>query len=131
MPYVRTLTFTVPPERVEELSPGHNLYLAAVFGTQIAAQNSQGYQKGGVWMQRQTEGLNKGLHVHAMGRVDSMEAIETVPMLIDFMKDVSTYLSPTSVGNIRSARIKQMFGFEEWDDPLSSCHLSCTVPSLL
>ncbi|HST06391.1 MAG TPA: hypothetical protein VLQ48_16890 [Chloroflexia bacterium] len=97
MPYVRTLTFTVPPERVEELSPGHNLYLAAVFGTQIAAQNSQGYQKGGVWMQRQTDSSIKVFMFTQWDEVDSMESYESVPMLIDFMKDVSTYLSPTSV----------------------------------
>src|SRR5690242_16987169 len=74
MPYVRTLTFTVPPDRVDELSPGHNLYLAAVFGTQIAAQNTQGYQKGGVWMQRQTEGSTLVFMFSQWDELDSMEA---------------------------------------------------------
>ncbi len=97
MPYVRTLTFTVPPDRVEELSPGHNLYLAAVFGTQIAAQNTQGYQKGGVWMQRQTEGSILVFMFSQWDELDSMESYANVPMLLDFMKDVSTYLSPVKL----------------------------------
>ena len=97
MPYVRTLTFTVPPDRVEELSPGHNLYLAAVFGTQIAAQNTQGYQKGGVWMQRQTEGSTLVFMFSQWDELDSMEAYANIPMLLDFVKDVSTYLSPVNL----------------------------------
>lgn len=97
MPYVRTISFTVPPERAEELSPGHNLYLAAVFGTQIAAQNTQGYQKGGVWMQRQTEGSTLVFMFSQWDELDSMEAYANVPMLLDFIKDVSTYLSPVKL----------------------------------
>jgi hypothetical protein len=97
MPYVRMLTFTVPPERVEELSPGHNLYLATVFGTQIAAQNTQGYQKGGVWMQRHTEGSIRVFMFTQWDELDSMDSYANVPMLIDFVKDVSTYLSPVNL----------------------------------
>jgi hypothetical protein len=94
MPYVRKLDFTVPTERVEELSPGHNLYLATVFGTQIAAQNVQGYQKGGVWMQRQQDGSIKVTMFSQFSEIDGLQTYAKVPMITDFVKDITTYLSP-------------------------------------
>lgn len=97
MAVVRTLSFTVPADRVHELSPGHNLYLAAVLGTQIAAQNVQGYHKGGVWMQRQTDGSTRVLMFSQFDELDHLEAYSSLPMLRDFEKDVSKHLSPVVV----------------------------------
>jgi antibiotic biosynthesis monooxygenase (ABM) superfamily enzyme len=97
MAYVRTLAFTVPAERTQELSPGHNLYLAAVHGTQIAAQNVEGYHKGGVWMQRQAEGSIKVIMFSQFNELDNLEAYANVPMVRDFESDVSKHLSPVVV----------------------------------
>ena len=97
MAVVRTVSFTVPAERSEELSPGHNLYLAAVHGTQIAAQNVDGFHKGGVWMQRQSGGSIKVMMFTQWSELDNMQQYANVPMIRDFEKDVSTYLSPVVV----------------------------------
>jgi hypothetical protein len=93
MAFVRTLTFTVPPERTQELDPGHNLYLAAVHGIKIAAQNVQGYHRGGVWMQRQPNGAVKVVAYSQWYELDNIETYSNIPMVRDFEKDVSTYLS--------------------------------------
>jgi hypothetical protein len=93
MAFVRTLTFMVPRERTEELEPGHNLYLAAVHGIKIAAQNTPGYHRGGVWMQQQPDGSVKVLSYSQWYELENIEAYANVPMVRDFEKDVSTYLS--------------------------------------
>ena len=93
MAFVRTITFTVPPERTVELQPGHNLYLAAVHGIQIAAQNTEGYHRGGVWMQRQPNGAVKVVAYTQWYDLDNIENYANTPMVRDFEKDVSTYLS--------------------------------------
>jgi hypothetical protein len=93
MAFVRTLTFIVPPERTEELEPGHNLYLAAVHGVQIAAQNTPGYHRGGVWMQRQPDGSVRVLSYTQWYELDSIDTYASLPMVRDFERDVSTYLS--------------------------------------
>ncbi len=93
MAFVRTLTFVVPPERTEELEPGRNLYLAAVHGVQIAAQNTPGYHRGGVWMQRQPDGSVRVLSYTQWYELDSIDTYASLPMVRDFERDVSTYLS--------------------------------------
>ncbi len=93
MAFVRTLIFTVPAERTQELEPGHNLYLAAVHGIKIAAQNVQGYHRGGVWMQRLPDGSVKVIQYSQWYDLDNIEAYANVPMVRDFEKDVTTYLS--------------------------------------
>ncbi len=97
MSVVRTMSFTVPSERKHELNPGHNLYLAAVHGTQSAAQSVDGYQKGGVWMQRQADGSVRVSMFSQFDELDNMERYANVPMIRDFEKDVTTYLSPVDV----------------------------------
>jgi hypothetical protein len=93
MAFVRTLTFTVPAERSHELEPGHNLYLAAIHGIKIAAQNVQGFHRGGVWVQRLPDGSIKVLQYSQWYELDNIETYANVPMVRDFEKDVSTYLS--------------------------------------
>ena len=93
MAFVRTLTFIVPADRTQELEPGHNLYLASVHGIKIAAQNVPGYHRGGVWMQRQPDGSVKVTQYSQWYELDNLEAYANVPMVRDFEKDVSTYLS--------------------------------------
>ena len=93
MSFVRTLTFTVPPNRIEELNPGHNLYLAAVHGIKIAAQNTSGFHRGGVWMQRQPDGAVKVFMYSQWYDLDNIEDYANIPMVRDFERDVSAYLS--------------------------------------
>ncbi len=93
MAFVRTITFVVPAERTVELEPGHNLYLAAVHGIQIAAQNTQGYHRGGVWMQREPDGSVRVLAYTQWYELDNIESYADIPMVRDFEKDVATYLS--------------------------------------
>lgn len=83
----------MPPERTEELEPGRNLYLAAVHGVQIAAQNTPGYHRGGVWMQRQPDGSVRVLSYTQWYELDSIDTYASLPMVRDFERDVSTYLS--------------------------------------
>ncbi len=93
MSFVRTCSFVVPTERTQELEPGHNLYLAAVHGTKIAAQNTPGYHRGGVWMQRLPDGSIKVVMYSQWYDMDNIENYSSIPMVRDFEKDVSTYLS--------------------------------------
>src|SRR5437016_5281249 len=93
MAFVRTLTFTVPPERTEELEPGHNLYLASVHGVKIAAQNTPGFHRGGVWMQRQPGGTIKVVVYSQWYELENIADYSNIPMVRDFERDVSTYLS--------------------------------------
>lgn len=93
MAFVRTLTFVVPPERTQELEPGHNLFLAAVHGIKLAAQNVQGFHRGGVWMQRRPDGSVKVQAYSQWYELDNIETYASVPMVRDFEKDVSKYLS--------------------------------------
>jgi hypothetical protein len=93
MAFIRTVTFTVPSERTQELEPGHNLYLASVHGLKIAAQNTQGFHRGGIWMQRQPDGAVKVLMYSQWYELDNIEAFANIPMVRDFEKDVSKYLS--------------------------------------
>jgi len=93
MAFVRTLTFTVPPERTQELLPGHNLYLASVHGIKIAAQNTPGYHRGGVWMQRLPDSSVKVIMYSQWYDLENIQDYSNVPMVRDFEKDVSTYLS--------------------------------------
>jgi len=93
MAFVRTLTFVVPRERTGELEPGHNLYLAAVHGVKIAAQNTPGFHRGGVWMQLQPEGSVKVFMYSQWYELENIENYANVPMVRDFERDVSTYLS--------------------------------------
>lgn len=97
MAFVRTLTFMVPRERTEELEPGHNLYLAAVHGIKIAAQNTSGYHRGGVWMQQQPDGSVKVSIYTQWYELENIEEYANVPMVRDFEKDVSTHLSQPAV----------------------------------
>lgn len=93
MAFIRTVTFIVPPERTQELEPGHNLYLASVHGIKIAAQNTPGYHRGGVWMQRQPDGAVKVLMYSQWYDLDNIETYSNIPMVRDFEKDVNKYLS--------------------------------------
>ena len=93
MAFVRTVTFTVPSERTQELNPGHNLYLAAVHGVKMAAQNVPGYHRGGVWAQRLPDGSIKVLIYSQWYGLDDLESYSSLPMVRDFERDVSTYLS--------------------------------------
>jgi hypothetical protein len=93
MAFVRTLTFTVPAERTQELDPGHNLYLAAVHGIKMAAQNVQGYHRGGVWMQRQPDGSIRVVAYSQWYELDNIATYSNIPMVRDFEHDVATYLS--------------------------------------
>ena len=93
MAFVRTLTFTVPQARTQELEPGHNLYLAAVHGIKIAAQNTPGYHRGGVWMQRQPSGDVKVFMYSQWYDLDNIQDYANIPMVRDFERDVTTYLS--------------------------------------
>lgn len=93
MAFIRTITFTVPAERTQELEPGHNLYLAAVHGIKIAAQNTPGFHRGGVWMQRLPDGAIKVLMYSQWYELDNIENYANIPMVRDFERDVSTYLS--------------------------------------
>jgi hypothetical protein len=87
------MSFVVPAERTQELDPGHNLYLAAVHGVKIAAQYVQGYHRGGVWMQRQPTGAIKVVVYSQFYELDNIDTYSNIPMVRDFEKDVSTYLS--------------------------------------
>jgi quinol monooxygenase YgiN len=93
MAFVRTISFVVPRERTVELEPGHNLYLAAVHGIKIAAQNTPGCHRLGVWMQRQPDGAIKVFMYSQWYELENIEDYANVPMVRDFEKDVSTYLS--------------------------------------
>ncbi|MBF6613614.1 MAG: hypothetical protein IVW55_10850 [Chloroflexi bacterium] len=93
MAFIRTLTFSVPTDRTHELEPGHNLYLASVHGIKIAAQNTPGYHRGGVWMQRLPDGSVKVVSYTQWYELDNIENYANIPMVRDFEKDVSTYLS--------------------------------------
>ncbi len=93
MAFVRTLTFTVPEARTQELEPGHNLYLASVHGIKIAAQNTPGFHRGGVWMQRQPDGAIKVVVYSQWYELANIKDYSNIPMVRDFEKDVSTYLS--------------------------------------
>lgn len=99
MAFVRTLSFTVPTEQTHQLEPGHNLYLAAVHGVKIAAQATPGYHRGGVWMQREPDGSVKVVVYSQWYDLDNIENYSSIPMVRDFERDVSTYLS-TPVINI-------------------------------
>ena len=97
MAFVRTLIFTVPPEKTHELDPGHNLYLASVHGIKIAAQNIPGYHRGGVWMQRLPNGSVKVVMYSQWYELDNIENYANLPMVRDFEKDVNSYLSQAVV----------------------------------
>ena len=93
MAFVRTLTFAVPPDRTHELEPGHNLYLAAVHGIKIAAQNTPGFHRGGVWMQRQPDGSIRVFVYSQWYDLENIKDYSNLPMVRDFERDVSAYLS--------------------------------------
>ena len=48
-------------------------------------------------MQRQSEGSTLVFMFSQWDELDSMEAYANIPMLLDFVKDVSTYLSPVNL----------------------------------
>src|ERR1043165_8655089 len=93
MAFVRTLTFMVPSARTHELEPGHNLYLASVHGIKIAAQHTEGYHRGGIWMQRQPDGSVRVIMYSQWYELENIQDYANIPMVRDFEKDVSTYLS--------------------------------------
>lgn len=93
MAFVRTISFQVPPERTHELEPGHNLYLASVHGIKIAAQNTPGFHRGGVWMQRLPDGAIKVIMYSQWYDLANIEDYANIPMVRDFERDVTTYLS--------------------------------------
>ena len=93
MAYVRTMTFVVPPERTEELQPGHNLFLAAVQGTQIVAQNTPGFHRGGVWMQNLPQGSIKVVCYTQWYGLSDIDGYASTPMIRDFEDDVARYHS--------------------------------------
>ncbi|MDQ6692812.1 MAG: hypothetical protein M3014_00090 [Chloroflexota bacterium] len=99
MAFVRTISFRVPPERTKELEPGHNLYLASVHGIKIAAQNTPGCHRVGVWMQRLPDGGVNVVMYSQWYELNNIAEYSSIPMVRDFEKDVSTYLS-TPVINI-------------------------------
>ncbi len=93
MAYVRTFTFIVPPERAHELQPGHNLYTAAVSGTQIVAQNTPGFHVGGVWMQPLPQGSIKVVSYTQWYSPTAIEKYVGTPMIRDFEHDIARYHS--------------------------------------
>jgi hypothetical protein len=93
MAYVRTITFVVPPERTGELQPGHNLFMAAVHGTQIVAQNTPGFHHGGVWMQNMPQGSVKVVCYTQWYGLSDIEHYASTPMIRDFEDDIARYHS--------------------------------------
>src|SRR5215471_2528757 len=93
MAYVRTFSFIVPPERTRELQPGHNLYMAAVSGTQIVAQNTSGFHRGGVWMQNLPQGGIKVVSFTQWYGLPDMDHYASTPMIRDFEADIARYHS--------------------------------------
>jgi hypothetical protein len=93
MAYVRTFTFIVPPERTYELQPGHNLYLATIHGTQIVAQNTPGFHRGGVWMQNLTDGGIKVFCYTQWYDLPEIDQYASTPMIRDFEADIERYHS--------------------------------------
>ncbi|HUS14233.1 MAG TPA: hypothetical protein VM536_04350 [Chloroflexia bacterium] len=93
MAYIRTITFVVPPERTYELQPGHNLFMAAVSGTQIVAQNTPGFHKGGVWMQNMPQGSIKVVSFTQWYGLSDIDHYASTPMIRDFEEDIARYHS--------------------------------------
>ena len=97
MGYVRTFTFTVPPERVQELEPGHNLHLATINGTQIVAQNTTGYLGGSVWRRLLPTGGVKVVVSTEWAGLSDLEKYLGTPMIGDYEADVARYHQDVSV----------------------------------
>ena len=91
MAYVRTFSFVVPPERASELQAGHNLYMATVSGTQIVAQNTRGYLRGGVWTRARTDGSTRVIIFTQWDGVSDMQKYIDTPMIRDYEADVARY----------------------------------------
>lgn len=91
MAYIRTFSFVVPVERIQEMQPGHNLYMATVSGTQIVAQNSEGYQRGGVWSRLLADGGIKVIIYTQWEALSQVDKYCRTPMLRDYEADVAKY----------------------------------------
>ncbi len=94
MAFVRTTTFIVPAARKSEIEPGHNLYLAAVMGVKIVAQNTPGFHRGGVWASQLEGGDLKIIIYMQFYDLPEMENFANTPMVRDFENELDQYLSP-------------------------------------
>jgi hypothetical protein len=94
MAFVRTFSFVVPVERLQEMQPGHNLYMATVDGTQIVAQNSEGYLYGSVLSRLQPDGSLKVVIYTQWAAISSIERYVRTPMIQDYEADVARYHGP-------------------------------------
>lgn len=56
MAYVRTISYTFPYERIEELQRGTDLWLRLVSANKLIAQESTGMLDTGVWMTQEEDG---------------------------------------------------------------------------
>ncbi len=97
MAYIRTFSFVIPVERLAEMQPGHNLYMATVDGTQIVAQNSQGYHRGGVWTRQQADGTLKIVIYTQWEALSQIDKYVVTPMIVDYEADIARYHSPPVV----------------------------------
>lgn len=93
MAYIRTFSFVVPPERADEMQPGRNLHLATVNGTQIVAQNTSGYHRGGVWTRLQADGGIKVFIYTQWYSPADMDRYISTPMIRDYEADIARYHS--------------------------------------
>jgi hypothetical protein len=93
MAFVRTFSFVVPVERTQEMEPGHNLHMATVDGTQIVAQNSEGYLYGSVLSRLQPDGSLKIVIYTQWAAISQIERYVHTPMIQDYEADVARYHS--------------------------------------
>jgi hypothetical protein len=91
MAYVRTFSFVIPPERADEMEPGRNLYLATVNGTQIVAQNTSGFHRGGVWTRLLADGGIKVVCYTQWYSPTDIERYISTPMIRDYEADIARY----------------------------------------
>lgn len=94
MAFVRTTTFVVPAARKSEIEPGHNLYLAAVHGVKIVAQNTSGFHRGGVWASQLENGDLKIMIYMQFYDLPDVQNYANTPMVRDFESQLDELLSP-------------------------------------
>jgi len=73
MGFVRTITYTFPPERVVDLQKGTDLYLRLVAANKTICQNSPGLLDTGVWI---TQGDDGNIRVVSYSEWDSIEDMQ-------------------------------------------------------
>ena len=93
MAIIRTFSFIVPPERAEEMQPGHNLHMATIDGTQIVAQNSPGFLHGGVWSRLLADGGTKIVIYTQWYSPTDIDRYANTPMIKDYEADIAKYHS--------------------------------------